>query len=338
MPKHQPVVVIPNLNGGQEIIDAIESLRSQTLEPYIIVVDNASTDDSVKNIETKFPHIEIIQHDTNKGYAGGVNPGFKRAMQLGANYTAPFNDDAVADKDWLKKLVAFLDANESYGAVCPKVYKSGGNKVLDSTGDYVTVWGLPYPRGRDEPDTGQYDDIKNIFSPSGSASLYRVSALQKVGLMDEDFFAYYEDVDLGFRLQLAGYKVGFEPSAIVHHQVGMTSGRMKGFTTYQTMKNVPLLLFKNVPMRHMPTIVPRFTLAYILFFGRAIQRGHGWYALKGMAVGAYYEVIKLPQRWDIQKSAVVSDSYIWSMYHHDLPPNAKALRSLRDKWRKTFNK
>ncbi len=338
MPKHPPVVVIPNLNGGQEIIDAIESLQAQTLTPYIIVVDNASTDDSVTTIETKFPGVEIIRHDINKGYAGGVNPGFTRAMQLGATYTAPFNDDAVADKDWLKKLVAFLDKNDAYAAVCPKAYKSGGDKVLDSTGDYLTVWGLPYPRGRDETDTGQYDSEKDIFSPSGSASLYRVSALREVGLMDEDFFAYYEDVDLGFRLQLAGYKVGFEPSAIVHHQVGMTSGRMKGFTTYQTMKNVPLLLFKNVPMRHMPTIIPRFTVAYILFFGRAIQRGHGWYALKGMVVGAYYEVIKLPQRWDIQKSAVVSDSYIWSMYLHDLPPNAVALRSLRDRWRKTFNK
>jgi GT2 family glycosyltransferase len=333
MPKHQPVVTIPNLNGGQDIIDAIASLRAQTLQPYIIVVDNASTDDSVANIETKFPDIEIIRHDTNKGYAGGVNPGFKRAMQLGADYAAPFNDDAVADKNWLIKLVAFLDAHNSYAAVCPKVYKSGGQKVLDSTGDYLTVWGLPYPRGREETDTGQYDAQTDIFSPSGSASLYRISALQEVGLMDEDFFAYYEDVDLGFRLQLAGYKVGFEPNAIVHHQVGMTSGRMKGFTTYQTMKNVPLLLFKNVPMRHMPTIVPRFTLAYMLFFGRALQRGHGWYALKGMVVGAYLELKKLPQRWHTQKTATVSDSYIWSMYLHDLPPNAHALRKLRAKWR-----
>src|SRR5437773_1491370 len=97
----QPVVVIPNLNGGEALLVAVQSLTEQSLEPYIIVVDNASTDGSVEALQQKYPDIEVIRNAKNRGYAGGVNPGFRRALELGAKYTAPFNDDAIADKRWL---------------------------------------------------------------------------------------------------------------------------------------------------------------------------------------------------------------------------------------------
>src|SRR4051812_47997153 len=118
MPKStkQPVVIIPNLNGGDELLEAVDSLTKQTLLPHIIVVDNASTDHSVVRLQAKYPMVEIIQHLVNKGYAGGVNPGFLRAIELNAEYAAPFNDDAVADAQWLEKLVAALDNQSNAGA------------------------------------------------------------------------------------------------------------------------------------------------------------------------------------------------------------------------------
>lgn len=331
MTKHPPVVVIPNLNGGAALLDALTSLHLQSLKPHIIVVDNASTDGSADTALEKFPEIELIRNRKNRGYTGGVNPGFERAIELGASYVAPFNDDAVADKDWLKLLVNFLDTHEGYGAACPKVLRADG-KTLDSTGDYLTVWGLPYPRGRDEIDEGQYDDQTEIFSASGAASLYRVETLTAVGLLDQAFFAYYEDVDLSFRMQNRGWKVGFVPESHVTHAVGMTSGRMKGFTTYQTMKNQPLLLWKNLPFSLLFRVLPRFSLAYTLFFGRAFTRGHGWYATKGLCMSIVLIFWKFPQIFMLDAKRKLRASEIWQLLVHDLPPNATALRKLRAKW------
>lgn len=328
---NKPVVVIPNLNGGEELLDALDSLHKQTLQPHIIVVDNASTDGSADKALARYPDVELVRHTKNKGYAGGVNPGLRRAIELGAAYVAPFNDDAVAETDWLEKLVANLEAHPERGSVACKVLKSDG-KTIDSTGDYVTVWGLPYPRGRNEIDSGQYDDMDEIFAASGAASLFRVEALKKIGLFDESFFAYYEDVDLGFRLQNAGWKVGYEPRAVVYHKIGMTSGRMKGFTTYQTLKNLPLLVWKNMPFLLLFRVLPRFYLAYWLFFGRAILRGHAWAAAKGVAMSIFWLFWKLPEILILDTKRRVSTRYIWSMLHHDLPPNTGALRSLRKKW------
>lgn len=325
------VVVIPNLNGGEDLLRAVASLRSQTVTPKIIVVDNASRDGSAERAFRTYPKIELIRNKRNRGYAGGVNQGLSRAIALGALYVAPFNDDAVADKRWLEKLIDYLRIHTDHGAVACKVLQSD-KTTIDSTGDYLTVWGLPYPRGRGETDRGQYDTPGEIFAASGAASLFRVEALQQVGLFDEDFFAYYEDVDLGFRLRLAGWKIGYEPKAVVYHKIGMTSGKMKGFTTYQTMKNQPLVLWKNLPLRLWPRVVPRFTLAYCLFMARSFQRGNGWYALKGMVHAFILELKKIPERWRIQKTRKLSAQKVWQLLSKDLPPNAHALRRLRARW------
>jgi hypothetical protein len=334
---NQPVVVIPNLNGGDEMLAAVESLLAQSLQPYIIVVDNASTDDSVHRLEQSHPEVEIIRNPENLGYAGGVNPGLKRAIKLKAMYAAPFNDDAIADPDWLKKLVDFLDEHPETAAAACKVMTADKER-LDSTGDYYTNWGLPYPRGRRSYHLKKYDKDTDIFAASGAASLFRVAALKQVGLFDEDFFAYYEDVDLGFRLQLAGWKVAFVPDSVVYHHIGLTSARVKGFTTLQTMKNLPLLWYKNVPRKYFWKVGTRLALAQTLFFGKAVMRGHGWAALKGswLAMKLLYE--KRAERKTIQQSRTVTDEYIWSMFVHDLPPNAHALRNLRARWWKLRGK
>jgi GT2 family glycosyltransferase len=331
MSTHKPVVVIPNLNGGDDLMHAVSSLATQTIPCHIVVVDNASTDGSADNVLARFSQVEVIRHTRNRGYAGGVNPGLRIAVERKHRYVAVFNDDAVADPEWLATLVSTLDTHPEYAAASPKTLKAD-KKTIDSVGDYLTSWGLPYPRGRDEIDAGQYDISGEIFSAPGSASLYRTAALQDVGLLDEDFFAYYEDVDLSFRLRLAGWKIGYEPRAKVYHAVGLTSGKMKGFTTLQTMKNQPLLLWKNLPLQLWPRVVPRFTLAYGLFMARAFQRGQGWYAIKGMVRAAVLECKKLPERHDIQRSKKISSQEVWSLIVKDLPPNAKALRTLRAKW------
>lgn len=330
-------VVIPNWNGKDSLSDCLDSLLVQTLKPHIIVVDNASVDGSYELVEQKYQTVELIKNKTNLGFAGGVNTGIKRALEQNSRYVALLNNDAVADKDWLKNLVKFLEDNEQAGIATGKILTSD-HKLIDSTGEGYSNWGLPFPRGRGESDNHQYDDRTWVFGASGGASLYRVSMLKEIGLFDEAFFAYYEDVDISFRAQLAGWKVAYVPGAVAYHQIGATSGKIKGLTTYQTLKNLPLLLYKNMPRRYMLKVSRRYLFAHIMFFANAIRKGLGWQALKGDARGSYLLCTSWSKRRRIQKNRKVSDEYIWNLITHDLPPNANKLRQVRAKWWKLTGK
>ncbi len=126
---------------------------------------------------------------------------------------------------------------------------------------------------------------------------------------------------------------------MAYHDTGSTSRKIKGFTTYQTMKNQSLVVFKNVPARYLWPVTWRFMIAHTLFFLRAVSRGQGWIALKGDAEGTRLLFKKASERRHIQKSKTVSDEYIWSIMTHDLPPNAHALRKLRIKyWKLVWKK
>src|SRR3990167_3263136 len=324
-------VVVPNWNGEQDLPACLDSLLAQAPKPQIIVVDNGSVDSSVELVRNKYPEVKLVTLAKNKGFAGGVNVGIKTAIDSGSKYVALLNNDAVADRTWLKNLVSFLESNTKAGIATSKILDQKG-KYIDSTGDIYTIWGLPYPRGRGESDTEKYDKETWVFGASGGASIYRTKMLQQIGLFDEDFFAYYEDVDLSFRAQLTGWKVAYAPKAVVHHQIGATSSKISGFTTYHTLKNLPWLLWKNVPWPLMPKVLPRLTLAYSGIAGRALQRGQFGPFFKALFVGTVLWPKKMFQRHKIQGGRKVSPAYINSIIIHDLPPNAHALRSLRNKW------
>jgi GT2 family glycosyltransferase len=322
-------VVIPNWNGKDDLPACLDSLLAQTQECRIIVVENGSVDGSLEMLREKYPDILVLVNRVNLGFAGGVNTGIRQALRDSDDFVALFNNDAIADKNWLKELVTDITANDDAGIVTCKLMDSK-REHLDSTGDMYTIWGLPYPRGRGEPVSDKYDDRVEVFAASGGASVYRISMLREIGLFDEDFFAYYEDVDISFRAQLAGWKVRYAPEAVAYHQIGMTSGRIHGFTTYQTIKNLPWLLWKNAPATVFTRVFFRFTLAYFSFMASAIQRGQAWPAMKGYFVMIVYLPKKTVEQMQIQSKRKVSSKYIWDIMEHDLPPNAHKLRKLRN--------
>jgi GT2 family glycosyltransferase len=329
--KHTCAVIIPNWNGKDVTPTCLESLRHQTMEHQVIVVDNGSVDGSPDIIEQDFPDAELIRLPKNTGFAGGVNIGIKRSMELGVEFVALLNDDAKVENDWLEKLVDTLRDNPKVGITTGKFLNWTGD-TIDTTGDQYTTWGLPYPRGRGEKTSDDYDQLTDIFAATGGASAYRISMLKQIGLFDEDFFAYYEDIDISFRAQLTGWKVKYVPEAIAYHHIGATSGKIKGFTTYQTMKNLPLLFWKNVPHGLIIKIHSRLKFVYLSFWLSAVRRGQGWPATKGFLRMLTLFPKKLIERHHIQKSRTVSVEYIKSMLTWDLPPNAAKLRSLRRKW------
>lgn len=336
--KMKVAVVIPNWNGADMIVASIKTLQQQSYDHTLIVVDNGSIDNSVALIEESFPGTIILKNTKNLGFAGGVNTGIRYALEKDFDAIALFNNDAQADKDWLKHLVSNLEKYPEVGIVTCKLMDIDKTH-FDSTGDIYTTWGIPYPRGRDEPVSNQFDESTWIFGASGGASLYRSSMFREIGLFDEDFFAYYEDVDISFRAQLAGWKVRFEPKAEAYHATSSTGGKIKGFFTYQTMKNYPYVFWKNVPIKLMPVMLPRFLLAYGIFYLKALLTPNRfWYAIKGHTVFLFHFPKKIMQRRNIMKNRKVSDEYIRSILTWDLPPNAHKLRELRRQWRGLSNK
>jgi GT2 family glycosyltransferase len=339
------IVIIPNWNGAKELSSAIDSVLAQSYHSFeLVIVDNGSVDESksiIESYKSKDPRVRSIYLDKNYGYTGGINPGFQLAIKEGAPYAAPFNNDARADTDWLLHLVGFLGKSPQYGiATCSLLM--GDGKTIDSTADFYTIWGVSYPRGRDEPARGQYDNDTEIFGASGGASLYRVAMLKEIGLFDEDFFAYYEDIDLSFRAQLSGWKAAFVPQAVVYHDQGTTSRRIANrkaddhsvtpFITMQYMKNLPFIIVKDVPAALLPRIVPRFFLIYSLSFIKALLTRRGVGAIKGNALFWMKLPKKLRQRRSIQKNRKLTNAQLWNILIHDLPPNAYQLKKLRGVW------
>ena len=322
-------VVIPTVNSIGKLKLCVESLVNQTTGCEIIVVTNGTTDGTQKYLKDNYPNIILLDFRRPLGFAGAVNKGISYAVENGSDCVALLNNDAVADKDWLRQMTDTIHKDDDTGIVTSKIKQLGSDK-LDTTGDCYTSWLLPYPRGRGEVDSGQYDLMHaNVTAASGGASLYRTKMLREIGLFDEDFFAYYEDVDISIRAQHRGWKIAYNPKAIVEHEIGGTSKNIKGFNTLQTMKNLPLLYIKNVPARLLFKYIHGFNIVYTMFFLRAILRGQGYYALKGFVLALILTPKKILERRSVLKYSRLSTSEFDSLLVHDLPPNAKKLRAIR---------
>ena len=225
-------------------------------------------------------------------------------------------------------MLGSLSEDDSLGAVTCKLL-SADEKHIDSTGDFYSTWGLTISRQRDKKAEDAIGNEEKVFGACAGASLYRMDMFNEVGLFDEDFFAYYEDSDLNFRMQLAGWKILYNPKAIAYHATGSTGNKIKGFTAYQTFKNFPLLFWKNMPLRLLIHTLPRFTFVYVIIFLNSFAKGNGLAAVKGLLRMLTLLPKKLVERRKIQKNRKVSVSYINSILVHDLPPNATNLRKLR---------
>ncbi|MDB5160593.1 MAG: hypothetical protein JWO99_856 [Candidatus Saccharibacteria bacterium] len=325
------LIVVLNWNGIKDTEKCLDSLLKQTYKHFkILVVDNGSASSEVerlRQIESKNDIISLAVNKFNKGFAGGVNTGIKYALKRDFDAVALFNNDAEADENWLSELVKGLDQKDA--SIATGLLLHEGGKTIDSTGDYYTTWGMPFPRNRGT-ETDEASESGYVFSGSGGASLYKTALFREIGLFDESFFAYYEDVDVSFRTQLAGHKIYYTSKAIAYHKQGATSGKIPGFTVYQTFKNIPLLYTKNVPAGLLFPIGVRLFLLYVLIFGNAVKNGAGASALKGwLASIGYFWTKAIWLRSGIQRNKKVPTSYINSIVVHDLPPEQTGLRKFR---------
>jgi len=324
-------IVVLNWNGIEDTLLCLESLLSQSYKQFqIVVIDNGSVDNSKELLESyRMKHsdkIEVIYNPVNFGFAGGVNTGIEWALNEDFKYVALFNNDAVAGKDWLKSLVEAAQPKEVGITTGLLLHENG--ETIDSSGDWLSSWGLAFPRNRGDATTKAFK-AGPVFGATGGASLYKTALFKDIGLFDEDFFAYYEDADISFRAQLAGWKVAYTPKAIAYHKQGATSKKVPGFTTYHTFKNLPLLFLKNVPRGLLFPVGIRFYFAYWLILLNAIAKGNGISAIKGAWMSFILGFKKLGERRLIQTNKRVSTSYIKSILWNDLPPDQTGVRKLR---------
>ncbi len=336
MIKNSLAIVVLNWNGADDTVKCIDSLLSQSDNvPDIVLVDNYSSDNSIKVLESyinKRPEsIHLIKNSVNSGYSGGNNVGFRYALENNYQYIGTLNPDAVADTNWTTPLINELE-NDSAIGIATGILARSDKKTLDSTGDFYTTWGIPSPRGRNQPITNAPTEPEFVFGSTGGGFIARSESLRKVGLFDEKFFMYFEDVDLSFRMQLAGYKVRYTPKAVAYHKISASTNKVPGLATTQTFKNLPMLFTKNVPLGLWWKIYPRFILTYTLILGNAVLGGRGGPAIKGWLSSWTLLPHMFSERRRIQSTRKVDNDYISSIIIHDIPVDQTGLR----KFRKTF--
>ena len=293
-------IVIPNLNGAGWLRDSIESVFAQTEQDFeLIVVDNASTDESLAIARSYVgrPRYTLLENECNTGFSHAVNQGIRAAK---GEYVALFNNDAFAEPDWLAQLLAAAEPDPRVFAVQSLMIRHFERELCDDAGDYVTLFGWACKRG-DGRYWRRYQTPQRIFSACGGASLYRRSILEKIGLFDELFFAYFEDVDLSWRANSLGYKNLYCPAAKCYHICGATTGavRYNEFKSVQSGRNSILLPYKNMPLgMFLLNFIP-LTLGYLLKVAVFGLRGFWTPYLKGAreAFAAMPKVKKPKFRW-----------------------------------------
>jgi len=305
-------VVVPNWNGAHHLPTCLGSLRRQTY-PYfeVIVVDNGSTDDSRDLLARDFPEVRVVALATNRGYAGGVNAGFRAAR---GEILAVLNNDAEADPAWLTEMVAALHRHPEAGMATPKVLLFDRRDTLHTAGDYCGVDGIPDSRGVWQRDEGQFDAEELIFGAAGVAPAYRRTMLDDIGLLDEDFGSYCEDVDLAWRAQLAGYRCIYVPRAVVYHKLSATGGGP--IASFYVARNTIWTIVKNYPSTLWRKNWPQVLRAQICRGWSALRAWRG-VAARATLRGQLAALLGLPRAWRkrrvIQRARRVSDDYIESL-------------------------
>jgi GT2 family glycosyltransferase len=242
-------IVILNWNGKEDTLECLESLNLINYKNYeVLVVDNGSTDRSSEVIKTKFPNVKLIENEKNRGFTGGNNQGIVYAIKNNSDYVLSLNNDTVVDHEFLTELVKVAEKHPMAGIIGPKIidYKTGriefvGGKIrpFNLKGPFIAIgWG--------EKDSGQYSQVEEYEWFTGCCWLIPVEVFNKVGLLDENYFAYIEDKDFSIRVRKRGYKVLFCPKAKIWHKgTASSGGYMSPLAFYLCTRNKITFVLKH---------------------------------------------------------------------------------------------
>lgn len=275
-------VVILNWNGKRFLEQFLPSVVNAANGEYeIVIVDNGSTDDSVSFLETNFPSLRLIRFTENYGFAGGYNKALK---EIQSEYYVLLNSDVEVMAGWITPMLQLLESNQKIAACQPKVMSYADKTLFEysgAAGGWLDKYGYPFAKGRIfdicERDTGQYDQQEEIFWASGAALFIRSSVFHETGGFDEYFFAHQEEIDLCWRIQLAGYKIYSCPSSVIYHVGGGTLPRGNTKKTYLNFRNNKIMLSKNLPFSKRIWVMPVRNMLDAISAWKGLLTGDGGY-------------------------------------------------------------
>jgi len=285
----QASIIIVNWNGKHLLKECLDSVFSQSYKDFeVILVDNGSTDGSVEFVKKNYPQVKIVQNKSDVGYARGCNVGVKAAT---SDIVVLLNNDTQVEKDWLANLIAPLERDSSIGAVGSKLIFYDKRDYINSVGTFVSVFGFSGSLGDWRP-REEYSKEMELFAPCGGAVAIRRKLYLEIGGLYEPFFLYEDDVDLGWRIWNAGYRVVLAPDAIVYHKYSHTQRPNK---YYYMTRNKQWSFWRNARTRDLIWLFPMglvFSAALALAFLLTLRWEHAWNVLRGMVDG----VLHLPKR------------------------------------------
>jgi hypothetical protein len=264
-------VVIPNWNGARWLERCLRSLQGQSYVDFeICVVDNRSSDDSIAIVERCCPEARCLEMGRNVGFAAGVNAGIGATR---GELVALLNNDTEVEQGWLGALVEALDRRPRFALAASRMRQDEQRDLIDGAGDAFNWYGIPSKIGHGQPDGVGFDEEREVFGASAGAALYRRSLFDEIGLFEESFFAYIEDVDISFRARLAGHRCHYVPSAVVYHVGSATSGRNSDFSLQLATRNQLLLVIRDYPWPCVLTHLPKVLHAHYWIARGALAEG-----------------------------------------------------------------
>ena len=315
-------VIIPNWNGAQHLPTCLTSLLAQSYEhSEIIVVDNASEDNSLA-VLTHYPTVQVLALEKNRGFTGACNAGFQVAA---GEIQILLNNDTEVAPHWLAELAAAFTAHPEIGSAASKMLLFDRRDTFHTAGDYITLDGLAHNRGVWQKDVGQYDHPAYVFSACGGSAAYRAAMLEEIGLLDDDFFFSFEDIDLAWRAQLAGWRTLYVPSATVYHKLKASGGGTTA--SFYDARNCIWTLTKNYPAdlwHTQRTAVLRAQLQIALKALRAWRGAAARATLRGLIAGVLGLPRMLRKRRAIQAQRKVKLSYLEQLLNepYEIPLSA----------------
>jgi len=272
-PEQKCVVAILNYNGKDLLGECLDSLAVQTFSDFeTLVIDNGSTDGSKELLATSYPWVKLLALGKNLGFSPAYNIGIRDALERGFEFIVLLNNDTWVAQDFLAELLQAIEGDDRIGAVCPKIYFASQPETIWYAGGDFSLWTCrPRHRGWKELDRGQFDTPKQISLATGCAMLVRCSVLQDVGLLDEQFWAYLEDVEWSVRFLKGGYKLAFAPKARLWHCDGATAVKYLGSGSqavrqFLSTRNMVFLARKHVRWWQMPTYAFGFMINQVAFY------------------------------------------------------------------------
>lgn len=276
-------VVIPNLNGMKYLQVCLDSLRAQTTRDFeVIMVDNGSEDESVAFVRESYPEVRLIELDRNYGFCRAVNIGIKAAA---TPYVILLNNDIEAERRFVANMLSGIKRYPDCFSASAKMLQMYQRDKIDNGGDYYCALGWAFTMGKDRgADTCTAE--RKIFAACAGAAIYRTEVFKEIGYFDEKHFAYLEDIDIGYRARIFGYRNCYLPEAIVYHAGSGTSGsRYNEFKIRYSSRNNVYLIYKNMPLLQIVLNSPFLLIGFIVKMCFFIRQGHGLVYLKGLLKG-----------------------------------------------------